>query len=210
MSQPNKADGDSDSRDRSEETVESAEPTNTSRQLLRGAKQGKRSAVQRLFGGLLPELTRWTRGRLPRWARRRVDTDDVVQDAFAAVFRRLDTFEPRRKRALRAYLRQAIQNRIRDEVRRAGQVETSAGSQGQWSAQEPTPLSQVLSNERHARYQRALGVLSSSERELVVGRIELDYSYPQLALATGKPSPDAARVATRRAILRLATAMDNA
>jgi hypothetical protein len=42
---------------------------------------------------------------------------------------------------------------------------------------------------------------------LVVGRIELQYSFEQLALITDKPTPGAARVALRRAVLKLAEKM---
>jgi DNA-directed RNA polymerase specialized sigma24 family protein len=43
-----------------------------------------------------------------------------------------------------------------------------------------------------------------------VGRLELDYSYEQLAAATGRRNPDAVRIALRRAVLRLAERMRDA
>ena len=43
-----------------------------------------------------------------------------------------------------------------------------------------------------------------------MGRIELSFSYEQLALATERASPAAARVAVRRALLRLAQEIDPA
>ena len=49
--------------------------------------------------------------------------------------------------------------------------------------------------------------LDSGDRELVILRLELDYPYQDIADATGKPSADAARMATSRAILRLAQKM---
>jgi hypothetical protein len=45
------------------------------------------------------------------------------------------------------------------------------------------------------------------ERLLVVGRLELQYNYEQLALITNRPTASAARVALRRAILKLADRM---
>ena len=50
-------------------------------------------------------------GRLPRWVRGAVDQDSL--------HRRLPEFEPEHAGALRAYLRRAVVNRIRDEMRRA-------------------------------------------------------------------------------------------
>src|SRR5262249_48329035 len=62
-------------------------------------------------------LRRWARGRLPRWARQRVDTSDITQQSLVETLERIDTFEPRRQKALQSYLRKAIMNRIRDETR---------------------------------------------------------------------------------------------
>jgi RNA polymerase sigma-70 factor (ECF subfamily) len=171
------------------------------------AQQGRMSAVEQLFSHLLPDVTRWARGRLPGWARARMDTDDLVQEAFGAVFRRLDRFEPRRKQAIRSYLKQSIRNRICDEVRRAGKVEVPHITDLDGIAPQNSPLDSAISSENRRRYLEALDRVSEQDRELIVGRIELDYSYNQLALATSKPSADAARVAVRRALLRLASEM---
>jgi len=163
--------------------------------------------METLFTRLLPDLTRWARGRLPSWARARLDTDDLVQEAFGAAFRRRDRIEPRRKRAIRAYLKRSIINRIRDEMRRAGKVEVPRLARDDAVSPESSPLERVITAENTTRYLGALGRLSDVDRELIVGRIELDFSYEQLALATSKPSADAARMALRRALIRLATEM---
>lgn len=181
-----------------------ASAPSTSLRLFVRAKRGEQSAIDALFRRLLPSLTRWARGRLPLWGRARMDTDDLVQEAFAATFRRLPRIEPRRKRAIRAYLQQSIRNKIRDELERAGKVETSAQPPSPPVAQDASPLDRAISAENERRFLRALQRLSPADQELIVGRIQLDYNYDQLALATGKASPDAARVAVRRALLRLA------
>lgn len=171
------------------------------------AQEGRVSAVEQLFTRLLPDVTRWARGRLPEWARSRMDTDDLVQEAFGAVFRRLDRFEPRRNQAIRAYLKQSIRNRICDEVRRAGKVEVSARTDVDPISPQTSPLDEAISSENLRLYRSALDRLDQQDRELIVGRIELDFSYGQLAIATSKPSADAARVAVRRALVRLASEM---
>jgi len=180
-----------------------SQPT-TSRLLLSLAKRGDTSAVNRLFYRFLPALRLWARGRLPRWARRRVDTEDLVQEAFVNVFRHLGRIEPRRRHALRAYLQESIRNRIRDEVRRAGQVEVSREATPDLHDLGSSPLDRAVASENSRRYREALARLDAGEQELIVGRIELGLSYEQLALATERSSPDAARVAVRRALLRLA------
>ena len=54
----------------------------------------------------------------------------------------------------------------------------------------------------------ALSRLKNDDQTLIVGRLELGYSYDQLALVVGKSSPDAARVALRRALARLVEEMN--
>ncbi len=174
---------------------------------LRRAGLGRSSALNRLFRDLVPSLAAWTRGKLPRWARARVDTDDLVQEAVVGVLGRLPKIEARQRRTIRAYLRSSIRHRITDEVRRAGKVEVPVVGEVEWICPDSGPLSRALKAEQEARYREALGRLSASEQELIVGRLELAYSYEQLALATGKATPDAARVAVRRAMLRLAEEM---
>ena len=176
----------------------------TTRRLLSLARRGNTSALERLFRRLLPALLQWAHGRLPRWARRRVDTEDLVQEGFVNLFRHLGHIEPRRRHALRAYLQESIRNRIRDEIRRAGQVEVNDGPTPDLRDVGRSPLDRAVARENSSRYRVALTRLEENEQELIVGRIELSLSYEQLALATGRPSPDAARVAVRRALLHLA------
>jgi RNA polymerase sigma factor (sigma-70 family) len=175
----------------------------------RGARTaGKRdSSVERLFETLLPGLIDWTRGRLPRRARRRMDSGDLVQEACVGALKRIPDLDTEQPDAMRAYLQQCIRNRIRDELRRAGKGEVQNGDGDGSVDGAPSPLDTAILTEDQVRFRRALALLSPAEQELVVGRVDLDLSYEHLALATGRPSADAARVATRRAVLRLAREM---
>lgn len=137
------------------------------------------------------------------------DTADVVQQAVVGALRHLDRFEPRRRDALRAYLHQAIRNRVADEVRRSLRRPLHVPVDGD-AVPGPSgvsPLTQLLSAEQEERFRRALGRLRPEEQELVVARLELGYNYAQIAVASGRPSADAARMAVRRALLRLAEEM---
>jgi RNA polymerase sigma-70 factor (ECF subfamily) len=87
--------------------------------LLTRARNGDAEALNDLFARYLPGLRRWASGRLPRWARDLADTPDVVQEVLLETFKRIDGFDHRGEGALRAYLRQAVMNRIREELRRA-------------------------------------------------------------------------------------------
>ena len=73
-----------------------------------------------------------------------------------------------------------------------------------------SPLDRAIGQEASARYEAALAELKPPEREAIIGRIELGYDYDELAAALGKPSGEAARLAVRRALLRLAEVMRDA
>jgi DNA-directed RNA polymerase specialized sigma24 family protein len=68
-------------------------------------------------------------------------------------------------------------------------------------------LDLVVGREAVRRYEVALGRLRPRDREAVLGRIELQWPYEQLAEALGVVSPAAARAAVIRAIGRLVEAM---
>jgi RNA polymerase sigma factor (sigma-70 family) len=179
----------------------------TSWELLRLAREGDRDALDALFARHMPLLRRWARGRLPKWARSITDTADLVQDALLNTFRRIDAFDVRRKGALQAYLRQAVQNRIRDEFRSFSRRPAHDPIDVQPEDPQASPYALAVDAETSARYTRALQQLSAADRELIVGRIELGYSYEQLAVVAGRPTAESARLAVRRALLKLADEM---
>lgn len=176
-------------------------------QLLQRARAGDRSAVDALVARYLPRLTRWASGRMPIWARDVADTDDIVQEAVLRTFARLDDFEPRREGSLQAYLRQAILNRIRDELRRAASRTPSIELDPHSPDPGASPFEHAVGTEMAERYEAALTSLSEGDREAIVARVELGGTYEEVAAALGKPTADAARMAVGRALLRLAEAM---
>jgi RNA polymerase sigma factor (sigma-70 family) len=80
-------------------------------------RQGDKDALERLVARHAAPLRRWVSGRLPRWACDLADTDDLVQDTLIRTFKRIESFEHRGVGALQAYLRQAVVNRLRGELR---------------------------------------------------------------------------------------------
>jgi RNA polymerase sigma-70 factor, ECF subfamily len=179
----------------------------TSMSLLARAKLGDSVALEALMGRYLTRLQRWASGRVPRSARSLLDTDDVVQDALLNTFRRLDHFEPRHDGALLAYLREAVANRIKNELRRVVPEFDGAEPDSLPSAQ-PSPLEMVISRRSIERYEQALASLSEDDRAAIVGRFEMSYSYDALARATNRATADAARKYTERALRRLLALMD--
>jgi RNA polymerase sigma factor (sigma-70 family) len=174
---------------------------------LERAQAGDRVALDSLIARYLPRLQRWATGRLPRWARDMADTQDLVQETLFQTFKRIDRFESRGEGALQAYLRQGILNRIREELRRTkrrpptSELDSAAEDTGQ------SPLEEAIGREAIERYERALARLRSEDRELVIARIEFGYTNREIAELMDKPTPNAARMATERALVRLAKEM---
>jgi RNA polymerase sigma-70 factor (ECF subfamily) len=177
--------------------------------LIERARAGDQDAVDRLFARHARPLQRWASGRLPKWARDVCDTDDLVQETLLRTFKRIGTFEPRGAGALQAYLRQAILNRIREELRRKAARPDGTGLTDLEAGSHLSPLEQAIGAEALARYDRALARLRPEEREAIVGRIELGYTYEELAQALGKPTAEAARKAAQRALVRLVREMEH-
>jgi RNA polymerase sigma factor (sigma-70 family) len=140
-----------------------------------------------------------------------VETADLIQDVVARTLPNLDRFEPDRERALQAYLRTAVDNRIRDELRRMGrrppQESLEECDTMTVYAEEPSPLANVLKTESDRLLARALSTLNQADQAAVVARLRLGYSYEQVALVLRKRSANSARMAVTRAIERLIDAM---
>ncbi len=191
------------------DTSRSVDPESTFH-LIERARAGDQQALERLFARHLKPLQRWARGRLPKWARDLADTDDLVQDTLVQTFKRIEHFEPRRVGALQAYLRQAVLNRIRNELRRKGRQPHATDLDGLEVESVESPLEQAIGQEAVERYERALQRLKAEEREAIIARVEMGYSFEELAGALGKPTPDAARKTAHRALVRLAEEMKRA
>ena len=177
------------------------------RDLLRLAKQGEQRALDELMQRYLPRLRRWASGRLPMRARSLLDTADLVQTTLLRVIEGLDRIEVRGPGGFQAYVRQAVLNRIRDEVRWAARRPGPDGVPETLPDRAPSPLENAIGAEVLDRYERGLASLDEEDRQLLHLRIELDYEYDAIAEMTGKPSRDAARMAVQRALSRLADAM---
>lgn len=187
--------------------AETGAPPDATIQLLERARAGDEAALDKLFARYLKPLRRWASGRLPRWARDMADTQDLVQETLLQTFKRIEGFEARGEGALQAYLRQALMNRIRDELRRFDRRGAAAALDTQAPGDAPSPLDAAIGQQNTERYERALARLRDADREAIIARVELGCSYEEMAAALGKPSPDAARKAAQRAVVRLVAEM---
>jgi RNA polymerase sigma-70 factor, ECF subfamily len=184
--------------------------TSSSLQLLRRARLGDAAALDQLLQRYLPRLRRWARGRLPAQARDLADTDDLVQDTFIKTLRTVGAFEPEHEGSFQAYLRQALANRIRDEIRRVSRMPPSDVLASDAPSRDLSPLEALMGSETVCRYEAALAAIRAEDREAIVARFEMDNSFAEVAIALNKPTANAARVAVTRAVLRLAKEMARA
>jgi RNA polymerase sigma factor (sigma-70 family) len=166
---------------------------------------GDGMAVEKLCDRLRPRLTAWAKGRLPAYARGLGDTEDLVQEALVGSIRRLPVFDNTERNGFLQYLKRAVMNRIRNEIRSARRRGVRASLDEAIADRAPLPIEQYLRREDERRYRRALAKLSPGDRELVIARVELQMTAQEIAMHTGRSTAAAARMATRRAILKLAT-----
>jgi RNA polymerase sigma factor (sigma-70 family) len=104
---------------------------------------------------------------------------------------------------MQAYLRQSVINRIRDEVRKIGRHPTPVELPGDLEGDQTSPLEAVVESEAYERYRAALGQLVPKDREMIVARVEAQWSLAEIAQRFGMPTPDAARMAVSRALRKL-------
>jgi len=175
--------------------------------LLDRFKQGDEDAVNELVERSIPPLKRWARGRLPQWARSLAETQDLVQNAVVRALPHLKTFEAKHPGALQAYLRQAVNNHIRDEIRKVKARPVATPLSDEQPDEGPSPLERAIGRQGLERYEAALQQLRPLDREAIIARVELQQSYEEIAIALDKPTADAARMVVVRAMKNLLKTM---
>lgn len=177
--------------------------------LLLQAKQGNAAALEVLMTRYLPRLYRWASGRLPMHARSLMDTGDLVHETLLKAIQTLDDFEVRGPGGFQAYIRQAIHNRIRDQLRWAKRRAGSEEASENMVDQDHSPLEKAIGADLFERYEKARDRLQKDEQLFLHLRIELDFSYEEIAAIMNRPSRDAARIGVQRSLRKLAEIMGN-
>ncbi|HET9940707.1 MAG TPA: RNA polymerase sigma factor [Candidatus Eisenbacteria bacterium] len=173
--------------------------------LLREAQQGRRDALETLLARYRPRLERWASGRLPRNARSLLDTGDLVQETLLRALETIGSIGARHPGSFEAYVRHAVLNRIRDQIRWARR--RGDGNLESLVDPTPSPLEEAIGSDVVRRYEEGMSLLSEDERQILHLRIELDMGYEDIAAMTDRPSADAARMAIQRSLHKLAIAM---
>jgi RNA polymerase sigma-70 factor (ECF subfamily) len=177
--------------------------------LLVRARLDDAEALNELCRRYVPRLQRWAHGRLPGWARDALDTHDLVQDTLTKIFQKIPSFDPQHQGAFAAYVHLALRNRLLDAIRGARRRPFVDALDSSKSDPEPSPLMQAIGQETLERYEEALQRLKPEEQAAIVLRIEMGYSYEEIAEELHKPTAGAASMAVRRALIRLAKEMSS-
>ena len=182
-------------------TASPAEPTEALILRVRNGDGRARDALMRRF---LPLLRQWAHGRLPRAARDLHETDDLVQIALIRALKNVGHFENEGPGSFLAYLRQILLNQVRDEMRRYSRRPLGEEISPETPDMDaPSAVERLVGAERLRAYEAALGSLPRRQQGLIVMRLELGMSYPEIAAETGS-TPDAVRVMVARALVHLA------
>src|SRR5690349_6787779 len=179
----------------------------TSLELVRRARGGDRDAENAICARYRPRLERWARGQLPRGARPALETGDVVQEVLIRAVRHFSSFDPQHEHSFGAYLRTILKNRLLDLARqgqrRPPPTSLDSAETDRTVSPEPSPLDLAADAEQRLRFEAGVQRLAPRDQELVFLRVELGCSYDEMAAMIGGTA-NAIRVATRRAMLRLA------
>jgi RNA polymerase sigma-70 factor (ECF subfamily) len=103
------------------------------------------------------------------WARDLTETQDLVQETMVQAFKHIDRFEVRGEGALQAYLRQALLNRIRSEIRRVGRRPEVSELDSQTEDGTPSPLEQAIGGEAIGTKRRWPGCVRKSAKRSLAG-----------------------------------------
>jgi RNA polymerase sigma-70 factor, ECF subfamily len=176
--------------------------------LLERARSGDSAAKEALARRSIEALRRFASGRVPHRVRGRLDTDDLVQNAVLRGFERLESFERRGHGSFLANLRTIVLNQIRDEARRLATRLPHEPVGEELPHPGLDPIEQVVGHDVVRDYEAALENLKPTAREAVILRLEMGYSYEEIAESAGMASANAARMAVSRALVRLAQHME--
>ena len=182
-------------------------PIDSTSILLARVRSGDQAAREQLFRRVLPALQRWAHRRLPSGARDLHDTDDLVQVTLLRAFHHLDGFESRGQGAFLAYLRQILLNAVRSEIRRTARRPLPKELDEHHPDPGRSALEDAVGTQTLDRYERALATLAPDQQEAAVMRIELDFTYQEIADHLGLVSSEAARKMVGRTLVRLAEHM---
>jgi len=165
-------------------------------ELIRRAQRGEAEAREQLCERYLPRIRRWAHGRLPAWARRVQDSQDVAILTMAKAVERVGRFEERGEAGFRALVWKILLDTVADMLRKAYREPVAEELPETIVDPAASAVEGVLVGE-------ILETLDEEDRGLVLARLFLGCSYREVAERAGL-SEDAARMRIGRALARVA------
>lgn len=146
-------------------------PPEPTKELIQAARLGDVHAWNRLDRRYRIALSLFLRGRIPNGARRRFDTEDVLQSTFMTAFRELDSYEYRGQGSFLSWMVQILRRRlntrlrtVKTEKRDIGRDQPlTPGSEGLSAS----PSELLFSAENQALLMQAVADLPDRHREVV-------------------------------------------
>lgn len=197
--------------------------TDTTEQLLAGARRGDASAINGLLDRHRQALRRLVALRMDRALARRLDASDIVQDVLVEANRRLPDYLLDPCLPFQLWLRQIARDRLIDAHRRhrvaarrsvdreqplaAYRDQSTMDLAAQLRDRELTPSAEATRRELERRFQAAIEQLNDDDREVVLLRHFEHFSNQETAQALGLSEP-AAGMRYLRAMRRLRGLLD--
>ena len=103
--------------------------------------------------------------------------------------------------------RVSVRKRIRDEIRRVGRHPAPVERPDEHPGDTTSPREVALQAESYERYRKALADLKPRDREMIVARVEAQWSMGEIARQFGMRTVDGARMAVTRALKKLSANM---
>lgn len=175
-------------------------PLSSTQELISRSNGGDHSAREQLAARCLPVLSRWARGRLPKYGRDLSETDDLVQITLSRAFTNLKDFESRSPGAFLAYLRTVLLSCVKDEVRRTMRARRRivlADSVRMRAAEGDDSIAELEDLEA---FEAMVNQLPENKRIAVILRVELGLDFDTIAKELNCPSANAARMMVQRAL----------
>lgn len=187
---------------------------NEAAELNQGRAGLDRAAIDRLLGEHRAYLCRVASARLSGNLQRRIDASDIVQEAQAEAYRRIDAFLEDPRVPLKIWLRKLVIERLimaqrrhvgagaRSINREAVAEGTAADIANQLLADQTSPSLVVSRKETEEQIRDALNELREADREIVVMHLYEGLNSQESAAALGI-EPAAARKRLARALQRM-------
>jgi RNA polymerase sigma-70 factor (ECF subfamily) len=178
-------------------------------ELVMRARNGDPEALAEIYRCYGPRLLTLIRARLSPKLRRRVESVDLLQSAFATALRDLDLFEMRQEKSLLHWLSVITTRKVAQLARALGRERRDPKKELDIDAADRAvvsragPSTQVEENEKQRLVEAALDRLQEPYREAIILRDYAGLEFEELAQKLARPSADAARKLHTKARLML-------